>query len=96
MKPIVLVALAPLALGACNFGLPGGNTATANNSAAAAAVPDSVVVNGVTYVRAGATPAPSATIPASSSLSGEPSATPTPPPISDTGGAVPPNTDTSS
>ncbi len=68
MKPVTLVALAPLALAACNPTSPFGGTAAGNNTMAAVPVtPDAVIVNGVTYVRAGG-PAPAAT----------PSASPTP------------------
>jgi hypothetical protein len=53
MKKLHLIALAPLALAACKGS---GDTITNNsNSAATSAVPDAVIVNGVTYVRAGST-----------------------------------------
>ncbi len=90
MKSIVLIAAAPLALSACNFGVPGGNTANARSASnATAAVPDSVVVNGVTYVRAGADRIAPATMPTPA-----PAATAASAPVSDTGASVPTNTDT--
>ena len=67
MKPVTLVALAPLALAACNPVSPFGGSAGVNNTMAAVPVtPDAVIVNGVTYVRAGG-PAPAATPSASPS-----------------------------
>jgi hypothetical protein len=92
MKPIVLAAALPLALTACNFGLPGGKASNASiaNAAAPEVVPDSVTVNGVTYVRAGldkiAPVAAATTTPA-------PVATTASAPVSDTGVSVPPNTE---
>ncbi|QDZ07731.1 hypothetical protein FPZ24_09720 [Sphingomonas panacisoli] len=88
MRSIVLIAAVPLALTACKLdGASNSSTAMSGNATAADAIPDTVVVNGVTYVRAGADkPAPVAP-PTPSSLSGV-----TPPPLSDTGSSVPPNT----
>ena len=86
MKSIVLIAAAPLALTACNFGQPGGNTANASSASVTnAAVPDSVV----TYVRAGADRIAPATVPTPAPVPTAPSAT-----VSDTGASVPTNTDT--
>jgi hypothetical protein len=51
MKRLHLIALAPLALAACKGS---GDTITNNSSAAVPAVPDAVIVNGITYVREGA------------------------------------------
>jgi hypothetical protein len=63
MRRLHLIALAPLALAACKGS---GDTITNNGSAAVPAVPDAVVVNGVTYVREGAggtpTPTPAPTV----------------------------------
>ena len=53
MKPILLIAVAPLILAGCNMMPNGGYAGSGNTSAAVPATPDSVVVNGVTYVRAG-------------------------------------------
>lgn len=87
MKSIGLIAAAPLALTACNFGVPSGNTANASSASnATAAVPDSVVVNGVTYVRAGADKIAPATMPTPATAASAP--------VSDTGASVPTNTDT--
>jgi hypothetical protein len=67
MKLVVFVAIAPLALAACNPSTFSGGSATGNNSMAAVPVtPDAVIVNGVTYVRA-----------SSGSASVTPSASPT-------------------
>lgn len=94
MKPIVLVALAPLTLGACNFGLPGGNTSTANASAPAA-VPDSVTVNGVVYTRAGADKVPAAaSTPSTPFPLPNTASTPTPPPIGDGSSTTPADSST--
>lgn len=89
MKPIILAALAPLALGACNFGAPGGNTATANASAPNV-VPDSVTVNGVVYTRAGAASAPAAaSTPSTPFPMPSTASTATPPPIGDGSSTTP-------
>jgi hypothetical protein len=76
MKPVMLVACAPLALAACNPANPfGGKSSTGNTTAAVPVTPDAVIVNGVTYVRAGAgdtiapsAPSPSPTMSASSTI----------------------------
>lgn len=82
MKPVTLVALAPLALAACNPVSPFGGSAGGNNSMAAVPVtPDAVIVNGVTYVRAGS-PAPAA-MPSVSPAPVAPAAAPTSPPPSE-------------
>ena len=99
MKPIVLVAFAPLALTACGpFGTGGGTAASGNTSLAAAPVtPDAVIVNGVTYVRVGgpvtgSTPLPAATVapsvapvavPTPAAPVADDSSTSTPPPSTD-------------
>ena len=84
MKPVMLVAFAPLALAACNPSAFSGGSATGNNSMAAVPVtPDAVIVNGVTYVRAGSgsasvTPSASPTItPPSTTPTAAPAAAPT-------------------
>ena len=93
MKPIVLVAFAPLALAACGPFGTGGSATTGNTSLAAAPVtPDAVIVNGVTYVRAGGpatagVPVPAATAPPSTA----PVAVATPAaPIADDSSSTPP------
>ena len=81
MKLVVFVAIAPLALAACNPSTFSGGSTTGNNSMAAVPVtPDAVIVNGVTYVRAGATPA--SVTPAASPTTAPPSTTPTVAPTS--------------
>lgn len=89
MKIIVLTAAAPLlALTAC--GLPASsdaNSSAAANSLSPGGIPDTVEVNGVTYVRAGA----DKTAPAVASTPSSPPSN-LPPPISDSGSSVPPNT----
>ena len=79
MKPIVLVAFAPLALAACNSSNPFGGSSSGNTMAAVPVTPDAVIVNGVTYVRAGGpsvatVPATSPTVPVASTV---PTVTPT-------------------
>ena len=82
MKLVVFVAIAPLALAACNPSTFFGGSATGNNSMAAVPVtPDAVIVNGVTYVRAGASPA-SVTPPAASPTTVPPITMPTAAPTS--------------
>jgi hypothetical protein len=93
MKPIILAALAPLTLGACNFGLPGGNTATANASAPDA-VPDSVTVNGVVYTRAGVDKVPASSTPSTPFPVPSTASTPMPPPVSDGSSTTPADSDT--
>lgn len=103
MKPVMLVACTPLALAACNPANPfGGKSATGNTTAAVPVTPDAVIVNGVTYVRAGAgdsiapaAPSPSPTMAASTPIPPEvPAATPpaaptdSPPPSSNPDGVV--------
>ncbi|HEX7693544.1 MAG TPA: hypothetical protein VF409_03590 [Sphingomonas sp.] len=102
MKPVTLVALAPLALAACNPVSPFGGSAGGNNTMAAVPVtPDAVIVNGVTYVRAGgpapvampsASPTPAApVVPAVAPTSpppAEPVDTSTPPPPGNPDGVV--------
>ncbi len=101
MNRILIVAAMPLVLAACNFkpnGMTGGN---GNTAAAVPVTPDAVIVNGVTYVRAGGpvtsapatAPTPSATIPASS-MGVVPAATPAAAPVStgDEGGQPPSST----
>jgi len=84
MKPIVLIAAVPLALAACKPG----DTGAANTNAGAntsAVIPDSIEVNGVTYVRAGldkAPPAPPTPTPTSEAVSAP-----------DSDSSAPPNTD---
>jgi hypothetical protein len=81
MKLVVFVAIAPLALAACNPAAFSGGSATGNNSMAAVPVtPDAVIVNGVTYVRAGASPA--SVTPSASPTTPAPSVTPTAAPTS--------------
>jgi hypothetical protein len=81
MKLVVFVVIAPLALAACNPSTFSGGSATGNNSMAAVPVtPDAVIVNGITYVRAGATPA--SVTPAASPTTAPPSTTPTVAPTS--------------
>ena len=86
MKPVMFVVFAPLALAACNPNNPFGGTSPGNNSTTAAVpvTPDAVIVNGVTYVRAGSgsasvTPSVSPTTPAPSTM---PTAAPTAAPTS--------------
>lgn len=97
MRFIVLIAAAPLLLTACGLGGTGNTTAAANSSAPGA-IPDTVEVNGVTYVRAdkaAPAPAPSATTGASS-LFGSSTTGSSPSSTSDSGSSVPPNTDAGS
>ena len=92
MKPVTLVALAPLALAACNPVSPFGGSAGGNNTMAAVPVtPDAVIVNGVTYVRAGS-PAPAPVPSASPAPAGPaaPAAAPTSPPPVDASTPPPP------
>lgn len=99
MRFIVLIAAAPLLLTACGLGGAGnGSTTAAANSSAPGAIPDTVEVNGVTYVRAdkaAPVPAPSPTTGASS-LFGSSGSGSSPSSTSDSGSSVPPNTDASS
>jgi hypothetical protein len=99
MKPIMLVAFAPLALAACNPANPfGGKSATGNTTTAAVPVtPDAVIVNGVTYVRAGggdtiapSVPSTSPTAPVASTV---PTVTPTiaPSPVAPVDTSPPPS-----
>ena len=92
MKPIVLAALASLALGACNFGAPR-NTSTANTSAPAV-VPDSVTVNGVVYTRAGASGPATASTPSTALGAPVTSPTPMPPSIPDSSATPSSSSDT--
>ena len=85
MRPIILIAAVPLLLTACNLDGAGNNTSV---SAAPAAVPDEITVNGVVYVRADRDKiAPAGTTPAPAPTAGL---------FSDSGAAVPPNTGASS
>ncbi len=95
MRSIVLIAAAPLLLAACNLGgASDGNTSATANASASGAIPDTVEVNGVTYVRADK-PAP-ATAPSPStspnSLFGPSASATGSSSTSDSGSSVPPNT----
>ncbi|MGN6819103.1 MAG: hypothetical protein ACTHJR_10590 [Sphingomonas sp.] len=97
MKPVMFVVVAPLALAACNPTNPfaSANSSSGNASAAVAVVPDAVIVNGVTYVRAGG-PAPTVAPSASPTTSANilPSVAPTsPPPATPDDTSTPPPSD---
>lgn len=95
MRNIVLIAAVPLLLTAC--GADGAGNSSAANNTASGAIPDTVEVNGVTYVRAdkaptAPAPTPSATTSGGSSLFGSSSpSTGSPSTTSDSGSAAPPN-----
>ncbi|MBN8814990.1 MAG: hypothetical protein J0J06_06035 [Sphingomonas sp.] len=95
MKSMILIAAAPVLLAGCKAsGTADANTASTANASAPEVVPDSVTVNGVTYVRAGLDKISPASAPAPiPTPAASPSSTP-PPAMSDTGSSVPPNSGT--